>query len=95
MNDLKIKAKSLGRVMSIVEDWVEFTIFIPTRKPFANAKVLEVGENGFTVHRLSNYNEFGDFRTELMLFDNRAIMSTTDKEQRNAVREANWLIPIK
>ena len=95
MNDLKIKAKMLWRVMRTPDDQEEITVFIPTTKVFANARVLEVLEDGFTVHWLSNYNEDWDFSSELMKFDTMATLDESEKERRNAHREAYWLIPIK
>lgn len=100
MNKLKIKEKMLGRVMDICETkngkHEVMTVFLPTNNVFANAKVLEVMDNGFfTVHWKDNWNTSGDFRTELMRFDNKAIMDKSDLKERNKIRIANGLIPIE
>jgi hypothetical protein len=89
-----LKPKTTWRVIDTT-DWNEITtVFIPTTKKFANAKVLEVFEDCFTVHRIWNYNEYGDFRTELMIFNDAFTLNTNDLEYRNKIRKQIWLQEI-
>jgi hypothetical protein len=62
-----MKQGQFGRIFT---DEKERKAFIPTTKKHANARVIEHSDNGLMIHWLSNYNLDGDFRTELMMFDN-------------------------
>lgn len=61
-------------------------IFVPTFKPFADLRVLDVySEGSFTAHWRTNWNENGDFLSELRTFSPDMVEIDTT-EQRNAVR---------
>lgn len=94
MNNLKIKVGALGRIVVTISGGKEITVFIPTTKTFANAKVLTVDDNSFTAHWLTNWNLNGDFSSELMSFDEQAVLDTGDLADRNTFRKENGLIEI-
>lgn len=96
-NSLKLKVGAWGRVMELsqVVDGKNLTVFLPTVKAVANARVVEVNEDGsVAVHWDGNFNLSGDFRTELMQFDNNLTMDNLDFEERNELRVANGLVAL-
>lgn len=92
-NKLKLVCGSLVRVVDLQEG---ITVAIPTRRGVANAKVLDVNEDGgIAVHWIDNWNMSGDFSTELMRFDSNLVLDTGDLQNRNAVRNAIGIMPVK
>jgi len=62
---------------------------IVTGKKNANARILELLQDGsFTAHWLDNYNEDGDFVTELMRFNSDMTLNTDDLSVRQEIRAA-------
>lgn len=91
----KLNLKTGTNVLVIVTTGVKenITVAIPTRQTLANAKVVEVNQDGsFTAHWKGNFNLRGDFRTELMSFNNELVLDTNDRERRNKFRKQNGLI---
>lgn len=59
-------------------------------------KVVNVYPDGaFTAHWYSNWNLEGDFRSELMLFNNNLELDKMDLKKRNAFRRKHNLIEIE
>lgn len=72
------------------------TVFVPTLKAIANARVLTAFEHGsVTVHYAENYNLEGDFRTELMFFNANLVLDVSDLGRRNIVRVSQGMAPIE
>lgn len=91
-NKLNLKRKTNIIVVELQEG---ITVGIPTRQSIANAKILDVFEDGsFTAHYTSNWNEEGDFSTELLRFDEDLVFDNGDKKKRNKIREDNGLLKI-
>ncbi len=91
-NKLNLKT---GKALLIVELKEGITVAIPSTPKLMNAKILEVFDDGsFTAHWKDNYNLDGDFRTELMKFDNDLVFDNGDKARRNEIRRNNGLIEI-
>lgn len=92
-NKLNLKQGSWVMVVQLKEG---ITVAIPTVKVLANVRIVDVDEDGsFTAHWDDNYNLNGDFRTELMRFDNDLVLDSGDMKKRNDIRKANGLMPIK
>lgn len=91
-NELRLKVGNWGRVIHLNEG---IHIFLPVMRKLANARVVEVGEDGsLKVHWDSNYNLNGDFRSELMKFNSNLILDEKDKESRNKFRRQHGLVEI-
>ena len=92
-NRLKLATKKNLLIIELKEG---ITVAIPTTSKLSNAKVLEVFEDGsFSAHWSMNWNESGDFATELMSFDNDLALNKKDFKARNKRRTDNGLQPIK
>jgi len=91
-NKLNLKKRTNVRILKLEEGII---VAVPTLKAISDARILDVNEDGsFTAHWNENWNESGDFRTELMRFDNNLIFDNGDKEKRNKIRKNNNLIEI-
>lgn len=85
-----------GNYLFVVDIASVGTVAVPTIKEVANARVLEASPDGsIKVHWMSNYNLCGDFRSEVMAFDNNLVLDTEDQEKRNAWRVERGLMPIE
>ena len=92
-NVLKLKSCSSLLVVKLSEG---ITVAIPVVRKLSNANVLDVNEDGsFTAHWKNNWNTNGDFRSELMKFDNDLVFDDGDKKKRNKLRKKNGLVEIK
>lgn len=100
-NALNISEGSRGRIVELSEKFKgkngkNLTVFIPTIKKLANARVLDVNSDGsLSIHWERNWNTSGDFRTELMQFNNNLIMDNLDLEERNKIRRKAGLVEIE
>jgi len=91
-NNLNIKR---GKYLKVLKE-DNINIAKLSLKEEANARVLEIFKDGsFTAHLISNYNLRGDFRTELMYFNNKLILDEEDKKTRNEIRASFGLIEIE
>ena len=96
-NQLKLKKKSPLLILNLESG---ATVAVPVSNKFAKmsdsgARVLEIMEDGaFTAHWFDNYNDSGDFWTELMRFDNNLVMDKMDLKKRNQIRKKAGLMPI-
>lgn len=92
-NCLKLKIGSYGRVLDLKGGE---RVFFPCQIKLSNARVIDVFTDGYiTAHWVSNYNLNGDFRTELMRFDDNLVYDKKDFVARNKMRIANGLLPIE
>ena len=92
-NILNLRSGSFGRVCNLVNVG---QVFIPTVRRIANAKVLNVFEDGsISVHWDSNWNLSGDFESELMQFNKNLVLDIEDKQNRNKFRKENGLVEVK
>lgn len=92
-NKLGLKERSYLKYLTLEEG---ITIAIPTLKGLADLMILDIYDDGaFTAHWIENYNTDGDFRSELMRFDNDLILDKMDLKKRNQIRIKNGLYPIE
>lgn len=96
-NVLNLKQGSWGRVLVLAQGKgsKNITVFMPCQKRLANARVLEAFDDGaITAHWESNFNTNGDFRTELMRFDNNLVLDALHLAERNRIRRDAGLVEI-
>ena len=97
-NQLNLKEGTWGRVIKLAEKQGKehMIIFMPCIKKISNARVVEANEDGsISVHWSDNWNLEGDFRTELMQFNENLVLDNLDFEERNELRSKNGLDLIK
>jgi len=98
-NKLELKEGGFGRVLTLKEkdsNGSNLVVFLPVSSKVANARILEVHESGaISVHWKENFNDEGDFQSEVMLFDENLVLDNSDLDKRNEFRVRKGLMPIK